>query len=112
MEIEMNEVEKQIVLKYIQNIVAEDPSMLRPIIDAATEGVKTYADNQNDKASKLAYKMVSILEHTSAKHLRCKPFCINDLLEEMRRWFGGTTGLKKLYSKFEVPEPEEPKENT
>lgn len=103
----MNEIEKQLVLKYVHDVVAKDPSMLRKIIDAATEGVKTYADQQSDKASKLAFKMISVLQETPVEHLNCKPFSINDLLEEMQSWFRGTAGLKQLYKKFGVSEPKE-----
>lgn len=51
----------------IFRICAEDPKFVKRAIDSATAGVKTFADNQTDKFSKLAYATTELLDKNPNK---------------------------------------------
>lgn len=57
-----NEVEVLIFM-----ICCEDPKFVKRAIDSATAGVKTFADNQTDKFSKLAYATTELLDKNPNK---------------------------------------------
>ena len=46
----------------IFRICCEDPKFVKRAIDSATAGVKTFADNQTDNFSKLAYATTELLD--------------------------------------------------
>ena len=97
----MNEIEKAIFLQMVQLTVEKDPSLCRSVIDAATEGVKDFADKQKDATSQMAYKLVCILDDVKApKSGKFGPFTTDEILELLEGFFYGTEGLKKLKEKF------------
>jgi len=51
----------------IFRICCEDPKFVKRAIDSATAGVKTFADNQNDKFTKLAYATTELLDENKNK---------------------------------------------
>ena len=44
---ELSHEEKQIALDYIFSLCQRDPSIVKDIIESATEGVKSFANKQN-----------------------------------------------------------------
>ena len=98
----MDSVQKSLFLGIVRKTLSEDPTFLRDVIDAATCGVKDFADKQSDGTSKMAFKLFSILESTDKDVLKFGPFSEEDILSEIERWFEGTQGLKKLREKFEI----------
>jgi len=99
----MDAMQKAAFLGMVQRACAEDPSLLRPLIDAATEGVKEFADKQSDAASKMAFKLFSVLDDVPVKDT-FGPFSKDEVLEPLSRWFEGTPGLENLRKKFGVEE--------
>jgi len=99
----MDQMQQAIFLKAVQEVCRDDPSMLRRVIDAATEGVKDFADEQSDQSSKMAFKLFSVLDSVPAAEA-FGSFSKREVLEPLERWFGGTPGLKKLKAKFGVGE--------
>lgn len=53
---------KEVVTQLVYQYCKEDPSLVKHIIDAATEGVKAYAGKQSDKSTKLAFMMTQVLD--------------------------------------------------
>ena len=51
----------------IFRICCEDPKFVKRAIDSATAGVKTFADNQSDKFTKLAYATTELLDENKNK---------------------------------------------
>ena len=102
--------EKDVVLQMVFMACSEDPSITREIIDAATDGVKKFADSQNDRATQCSFKLYSVLDEIS----RCPesfvptkfgPFSREEVVNTLSGCFEGTTGLKQLREKFGVKQP-------
>jgi hypothetical protein len=99
--------QREIVLALVADACAHDPKMLRPIVDAATAGVKKYADDQNDRASALAARLISVMDTIpEGAGDKFGNFTAAEALEALEGYFGGTEGLARLRDKFGVPQPE------
>jgi hypothetical protein len=90
MDSQTQEIVKQLVFKACQ----EHPEMLRPIIDIATEGVKSFADKQMDNTSKMSFMMSQILDQYPYE-TSFGPFDRKEILERIRPQFDGTPWFKK-----------------
>ena len=56
--------EDDIICNYIVKRCSENPALCRRVIDAATEGVKLFADKQRDFGSKLGFAMTEVVSNT------------------------------------------------
>lgn len=103
----MNEIEKALFLQAIEQATSKDPSLLRPIVDRATEGVKSFADSQRDMGSQAQFKLFCVLEAIDPpKDGKFGPFPIASVVDCLEPSFGGTKGLEELRVKFGVDKPE------
>ena len=82
-----------ILLQYIARRCAENPSLCRKVIDAATEGVKQFADKQRDFGSKLGFAMSAVIDET--KQDKFGPFSRQDLIQMTKPWLEGTQWWKE-----------------
>ena len=80
--------EDTIILQFIQKTCAEKPHLLPKIIDAATAGVKDFADKQKDFGSKLGFAMTAVLDDTAQEYFG--PFTRKELFELTKPWLEGT----------------------
>jgi hypothetical protein len=99
----MDDMQKAIFLMGVKSVCEKDPSLVRPIIDAATAGVKSFADKQSDYASKMAFKLFSVVDAVEPRD-KFGSFSAEEILEPLGRWYEGTIGLKKLKQKYGVEE--------
>ena len=90
--------EERILLQLVFDACRKEPKLISKIIDAGTEGIKAFADKQNDRSSKLCFMMSQILEEHSNKQFG--PFSRKDILDAIEPCLGGTTWhneeMKKL----------------
>lgn len=101
----MDAMQEAVFLQYVQDTVAKNPLLCRKVIDAATEGVKDFADKQRDLGSQAAFKLVCVLEEVAVPSSgRFGRFTTTEIFEALEGPFGGTPGLKKLKEKFGVPQ--------
>ena len=96
----MTEETKQIILTIVYQGCAEDPSIVSDVISSASAGVKEYASNQSEKANKLAFMMIDMLEDNKLENFG--HFTKNQVFDMMGNYFEGTPGLKKLKEKYEI----------
>lgn len=80
--------EDAVALAYIQKLCAEKPHLLPQVIDAATAGVRDFANKQKDFGSKLGYAMTEVLNN--APQERFGRFSRRDLFEMTAPWMEGT----------------------
>ena len=95
----MNNSRRQLILAIVRDGCREDPSIVSEIIDAATQGVKEYADDQSDRASKLSFVLIDILEENQPV-LNFGHFTKEQVFEHVSPYFEGTPGIKKLREKY------------
>lgn len=85
---------KEVLKELVFKACEEDPGMLRPIIDMATAGVKSFADKQSDSSSKIAFMMSQVLDQfPETKNFG--PFKREEILDRIKPWFDGTPWFKK-----------------
>jgi hypothetical protein len=92
------------VVRLVYSICAENPTVARQIIDAATEGVKVFADGQSDKSTKMAFMMCQILDDTTNPNFG--PFSRKEIFEYILPWFKGTKWAKEQMEKMGIKPPE------
>jgi uncharacterized protein (UPF0147 family) len=98
---ELSHEEKQIVLAYIFSLCQRDPSIVKDIIESATEGVKSFANKQKDSSSKMAFMMTQLLEvHPDTNF---GPFKRSDILDAVNPWFEGTSWMNGERNKLTIP---------
>lgn len=85
---------KTILLIAVQKHLAENPGDFAEIVDAATEGVKLFAEKQSDKSTKLAYRLADIISNTPNWESKC--FDKKDVLDHIEPWFYNTPWFKEL----------------
>ena len=106
----MNEIQKEIFLQAISDVVAEEPSLCRRVIEKATEGVSRFADHQRDIGSKAQFKLICVLEQIDPpKDNKFGPFTTEEVIDTLQGCFGGTKALEALRVKFGAKKPK-PKE--
>ena len=99
----MTSTEQAIFLKIIANTVANDPSLLRPIVDAATEGVKAYAESQSEKGTHAQFRLMCVLQAIQPPpDGKFGPFTSAEVVNCLSGCFEGTAGLDELRAKFGV----------
>lgn len=76
----------------------EHPDFVRRAIDAATEGVKKFADNQSDTSTDLAYIVSSFLDIVKTKKVGA--FTRKHILNSIDKWFGGTKWMENQWKGF------------
>ena len=107
----MNDIQKEIFLQAVSDVVAEEPSLCRSIIERATEGVSRFADKQRDIGSETQFKLISVLEQIDPpKDNKFGPFTAEEVVNTLEGCFGGTKGLEKLREKFAIKKTK-PKES-
>jgi hypothetical protein len=75
-----------------------NPEKFRDVIDIAVEGVKAYAEKQQDTSSALAARLITILELNKISNTG--NFTPKEVLEVLEPNYGGTLGLKALHKKL------------
>lgn len=93
----LNMDEDTILIQVVLNKCRERPDLCRKIIDAATEGVKLFADKQKDFGSKLGFAMSAVIDDT--KQEKFGPFSRQDLIQMTKPWLEGTEWWEKLNNK-------------
>lgn len=96
---DLTEESKTQLLCLIQHTCQEDPKFVRRAIDASTHGVKTFADKQSDKASKLAFMMTVVLD-ANKKTKKFGPFSRREIVDYLAPWFEGTDWYKEELKKL------------
>jgi hypothetical protein len=96
----MTAADKQFILMAVTKLAATDPSACRPIIDAATDGVKVFADQQSDKTSKFAFKLMTLFCENDVSGWNFGPWTVADYLDELEPHFNGTPAMRKLREKY------------
>jgi hypothetical protein len=100
------ELARALVLRAVFEACSKDPSIVKDIIVAATEGVRAFADNQSDKATKLAFKLEEVLYNSDEKAISFgSHFTKEEVIASLEPWFGGTLGLKQIREKFGLDKP-------
>jgi len=90
-------INRTLLLGIIHEAVSKDPSLVSEIIDAATEGVKKFAKEQKDIGSQAAFRLFSVLETIEIPEDKMfGPFTLEEVLQPVETWFGGTEGLLRL----------------
>lgn len=90
----MTHTEKEFVKQLVFKACAEDPAMLRQVIDIATEGVKSFADSQSDIATKISFVLTQVLDQYPDVN-QFGPFSRLEILDVLKRSFDGTPWYKK-----------------
>jgi hypothetical protein len=85
--------EEEILLLYVARLCSENPSLHRKVVDAATEGVKQFAEKQKDFGSKLGFAMSAVVDSTTQDSFG--PFSRQDLIQMTKPWLEGTTWWKE-----------------
>ena len=85
--------EDEIFIQFVMMKCQEKPSLLPRVIDAATMGVKAFAQKQKDFGSKLGFAMTAVIDST--KQEKFGPFTRNELVELTKPWLEGTTWWKE-----------------
>lgn len=85
--------EDDILISFIQKTCAEKPYLVARVINAASEGVKEFAQKQKDFGSKLGFAMSAVVDNTSQESFG--PFSRKDLIEMTKPWLEGTEWWNK-----------------
>ena len=84
-------VQRQLLLNTVFSHCAKDPTLVPEIINAATQGVKAFAEQQSDRSSKIAYAMSDLMN----THLGgSEHFTRADLLDIVAPCLDGTAWMK------------------
>lgn len=81
------------ILALVAQACYKEPSFVKSVIDAGTEGVKAFADNQSDKSSKMAFMMSMVLD--TVDNQQFGPFSRKEIVEYLEPWFRGTPWHQK-----------------
>lgn len=98
----MDALERYQLLALLSSATSKDPSLVPDVIEAATEGVKAFAADQRDDASKLAFMFMALLSNTPPAAVNFAPFTAKQVIDRIAPWFEGTTGLAELRKRYEV----------
>ncbi len=99
---------RYILLSEVTALAAKDPTFVPEAIDAATEGVKLFAQDQRDDASKLAAMLLDVMHTNEPGSLRFTWFTPEQILAKIEPWYRGTEGQRKLVEKWGAPIPSNP----
>lgn len=103
----MTEIEKTIFLQTVKSATEREPSLLRPIVEMAIEGVEQFAKKQSDIGTQAQFKLLSILEAIDPpKDGKFGSFSVDSIIYTLSGCFEGTPALDKLREKFGVSKPE------
>jgi hypothetical protein len=89
----MDNIDINILKALVFKVCEKDPHLVSTIIDTAAEGVKSFANKQSDKSSKMAFMMSQILDNTQGDF---GVFKRKDIVEIIAPWFSGTEWYEKL----------------
>ena len=79
---------------------SENPLLVGQVIDAATEGVKLFADNQQEKASLYLNILTDVLDNTDGWKSRL--FTRRQVLETLLATYDGTPHGEKLKKQIQA----------
>ena len=97
----MNDIHKAITLESVRACLADDPGMFKEIIDAATQGVREFADSQSEHGTRASFILFCVLETVDPpKDGRFGSFSAEEALQQLEGCFGKTPALAKLKEKF------------
>jgi hypothetical protein len=97
----VNIIEQSAFLNHVRQVIAAEPSLCRPVIDAATEGVKDFADKQGNIGTKACFRLLCVLEQTpSPKDGKFGVFTAAEVIDALEPNFGGTPAIAKMREKF------------
>ena len=104
----LDDMKRTALLQVVEAAVAEDPSLCREIIDAATMGVKIFADAQTNMASNAVCKLMTVMEKVDPETpgLFGEYFTAEQVMTCLERFFGGTKAMMALRDKFKCWKPE------
>ena len=89
------------LLLIVEETTKKNPSMLRHIIDSATQGVRDFADNQSDKTAKASAMIISILENIPPPNSKkFGTFSVEEILDFLGNIIKDTPCEKNLKEKF------------
>ena len=95
----MTQDEQDAVLHLVHLMMSEHPTEFRTIIDAAVAGVKKFSEEQNDRSSACAARLITVLEgNNDIKDFGM--FGPAKVLEALEGCYGGTPALKNLKKKY------------
>ena len=102
----MNEIEKAIFLQTVKSVTEREPSLLRPIVDMAVEGVKVFAEHQSDIVTQAQFKLLCILDQIDPpKDGKFGSFTVDSIVNALS-CFEGTPALDELRKKYGVTKEE------
>ena len=96
---------QQAIIDLVRITCSEDPSMTSHVIEAASIGVKDFADKQTLTSIALANRMIDILDNVPSNKINTinfGHFTKEDVIGKMEEFFGGTPGYENLKKKFGV----------
>ena len=82
------------LLAYIDQEVGNDASLGPEVIEAATEGIKRFAEDHSGKAGKIAFALMDLLMINPK--LASPAFDNDHIVDFVRPYFYGTDGLRKI----------------
>jgi predicted metal-dependent hydrolase len=96
----MTEQEIQELIQAVYQLCATTPMHFTEIINAATHGVKKFAEIQSDIATPLAGMVFSMLLTYKRTNEKC-PFEEKQMLDHVAPWFKGTQGFEEKLKEIE-----------
>lgn len=92
--------ERFFVIDMAFRLAKEHPEDVGKIIDAASAGIKAYADSQGDSSGALSARLITVLENNKVSDFGT--FSAKEVLSALEPSYGGTVGLKNLKKKYGV----------
>lgn len=97
----LNQDLQQILLSSIEQVCAADPSFTSKAIEAATNGVKKFADRQSDSSAKLSFILSQVLDQTACDF---PPFTRSEIMQRIAPTMEGTPWWDKQPENVKPPE--------
>lgn len=102
----MSPQDRAAVLSFVAQQCAKDPTFVPEAINAATKGVKQFAADQRDDASKLASMLMDVMHTNEPDTLRLTWFTPEQILTKIEPWYRGTEGQRQLATRWGItPNP-------
>lgn len=98
----MNPQNRSLLLDFIAQQCASDPTFVPEAIDAATAGVKQFAADQRDDASKMSAMLMDVMDSNAPGALNLTWFTPEQILTKIEPWYRGTEGQRQLVEKWGV----------
>ncbi len=97
--------QRLILLGQITELCAKDPSFVPEAIDSATDGVKVFAQNQQEHAAKMAAMLMDVLHSNEAGAIKLTWFTAKQIGEKIAPWYEGSSGWAVLTEKYGLTKP-------